>query len=145
MIRPYRFLVGLSLLSLVLATSTWAQSGPGKGGAPSGLYNPDTVVTVSGMVIAKTPPSTKGLPQLVYLTLKTEAGKITVFLGPDLYVDKLPVQIKNLDKIQVTGSRISWEGKPVILASEIKRGDQILKLREPNGMPVWSGRGKANP
>jgi len=48
------------------------------------------------------------------LTLKTEAGKITVFLGPDLYVDKLPVQIKILDKIQVTGSKISWEGKPVI-------------------------------
>jgi hypothetical protein len=139
--RPYRLLVLLSLLGLVLAGPSWAQSGPGKGAGPSGLYNPDTVVTVSGLVIAKTQPSAKGLPQLVYLTLKTDAGKITVFLGPDLYVDKLPLQIKILDKIQVTGSKISWEGKPVILASEIKKGDQLLKLRAPNGVPVWSGRG----
>jgi hypothetical protein len=140
MIKPFRLLVGASLLTLMLAALSWGQSGPNTGGGPGGLYNPDTVVTVSGIVIAKTPPSAKGLPELVYLTLKTEAGKITVFLGPDLYVDKLSVQIKFLDKIQVTGSKISWEGKPVILAAEIKRGDQILKLREPNGVPIWSGR-----
>jgi hypothetical protein len=139
MIRPCRFLVGASLLALVLATPCWAQSGP------SSLYNPESVVTVSGIVIAKTQPTAKGLPQLVYLNLKTEAGKITIFLGPDFYVDKLPIQVKILDKIQVTGSKISYEGQPVILAAEIKNGDQILKLREPNGAPVWSGRGNTNP
>jgi hypothetical protein len=145
MIRPYRLLVSLSLLSLVLAASAWGQSGPKSGGGPSGLYNPDTVVTVSGIVIARTPPSPKGLPQLVYLTLKTGTAKIIVFLGPDLYVDKLPVQIQNLDKIQVTGSEITWEGKRVILAATITKGDQVLKLREPNGVPVWSGKRQTKP
>ncbi|MFZ5447381.1 MAG: hypothetical protein ACOZFS_01935 [Thermodesulfobacteriota bacterium] len=144
MIRPLRLLVVLSLLSLALATSSWGQAGPKTGGGPSGLYNPDTVVTVSGIVIAKTPPATqKGLPRLIYLTLKTETDKVTIFLGPDLYVDKLPVQVNNLDKIQVTGSKITWEGQPVILAAEIKKGDQVLKLREPDGTPFWSGRGKS--
>jgi hypothetical protein len=145
MIRPYRLLVSLSLLSLVLAASAWGQSGPQSGGGPGGLYNPDTVVTLSGIVIAKTPPSAKGLPQLAYLTLKTNTGKITVFLGPDLYVDKLPVRIQNLDKIQVTGSEITWEGKAVILAATITKGDQVLKLREPNGVPVWSGQRQTKP
>lgn len=145
MIRLTRLLVSLSLLSLVLATSSLGQSGPKTGGGPSSLYNPDTVVTVAGIVIARTPPSAKGLPQLVYLTLKTETDRITVFLGPDLYVEKLPIQINNLDRIQVTGSKISWEGKPVILAAEIKKGDQVLKLREPNGVPVWSGKHRPNP
>jgi hypothetical protein len=145
MTRTIRLIAGLSLLSLVLAASSWGQSGPKTGGGPSSLYNPDTVVTVSGIVISKTQPSAKGLPQLVYLILKAETGKITIFLGPDLYVDKLPVQIQNLDNIQVTGSKISWEGKPVILAAEIKKGDQFLKLREPNGVPVWSGQGRIKP
>jgi hypothetical protein len=145
MIRPYRLLVSLSLLSLVLAASSWGQSGLRSGGGPSGLYNPGTVVTVSGIVIARTPASAKGLPQLVYLTLKTDTGKITVFLGPDLYVDKLPVQIQNLDKIQVTGSKITWEGKQVILAATITKRDQVLKLREPNGVPVWSGQRQTKP
>ncbi len=143
MIMPYRLLVSLSLLSLVLAASSWGQ--PNIQGGPSGLYNPATVATVSGIVIAKTPPSTQGLPQLVYLTLKTASGHITIFLGPDLNVDKLPVQIQNLDKIQVTGSKITWEGKPMILAATIKKGDQLLKLREPNGVPVWSGQGRIKP
>jgi hypothetical protein len=145
MIRPYRLLVSLSLLSLMLAASAWGQSAPKSGGGPSGLYNPNTVVTVSGIVIARTPPSPKGLPQLVYLTLKSGTGKITVFLGPDLYVDKLPVQIQNLDRIQVTGSEITWEGKPVILAATIIKGDQVLKLREPNGVPVWGGQRQPKP
>ena len=57
-----------------------------------------------------------------------------------MYVDKLPIQIHNLDKIQVTGSKITWEGKPIILAAEIKRGDQVLKLRDSKGVPVWSGQ-----
>jgi len=57
MIRPYRLLVSLSLLSLVLAASSWGQTDTQ--GGPSGLYNPDTVVTVSGIVLAKTQPAAK--------------------------------------------------------------------------------------
>lgn len=140
MIKSFRLFMGLALLSLVLATPSWGQIGQKPGGSPGNLYNPGTVVTVSGIVIAKTPPAAKGLPQLVYLTLKTAKGKITVFLGPDLYIDKLPVQIQALDKIQVTGSQITWKGQPVILAAEIQRGNQVLKLRGPNGVPVWGGR-----
>jgi hypothetical protein len=142
--RPWLF-VGLSILSLLLAGASWGQTSPreGKGGGPSGLYDRQTVVTVSGIVISLTPPQAEaGLPYLAYLTLRTEQEKIKVFLGPNLFVDKLPVKIKVLDNIQVTGSKVTWEGKPVILAAEIKKGDQILKLREPDGAPVWSGRGR---
>jgi hypothetical protein len=140
MLKSIRIFLGLALLSLALAAPSWGQSGSKPGGSPGQLYNPATVVTVSGIVIARTPPAAKGLPQLVYLTLKTAKGKITVFLGPDLYVDKLPVQIKTLDRIQVTGSKITWKGQPVILAAKIQRGHQILKLRGPKGVPVWGGR-----
>jgi hypothetical protein len=135
--------VGLSILILVLAGVSWGQTGPreGKGDESGGQYNPKTVVTVSGIVVSKTRPSVQqGLPYLVYLTLDSEEGQITVFLGPNLYVDQQPVKIKALDRIQVTGSKVMWGGKPVILAAEVKKGDQILKLRHPNGVPVWSGR-----
>ena len=141
----YRLLVGLSMLTLVVAGVAWGQTGPrdGPGGGPSGLYDPQTVTTISGVVVSLTPPQGEaGMPYLAYLTLRTETGKIKVFLGPSLYVNKLPVKINVLDKIQVTGSKITWEGKPVILAAEVKKGEQVLKLRETNGTPVWSGRGR---
>jgi hypothetical protein len=143
--RLYRLLVGLGILGFVLAGVAWGQTGPreGKGGESGGQYNPQTVVTVSGIVVSKTRPSVQqGLPYLVYLTVETEAGQTTVFLGPNLYLDQLPVEIKALDRIQVTGSKTTWAGRTVILAAEVKKGDQVLKLRDPNGVPLWSGRNR---
>jgi hypothetical protein len=141
----YRLIVGLGILTLVVAGTAWGQTDArdGTGFGPSGLYDPQTVTTISGVVVSLTPPQAEaGLPYLAYLTLRTETEKIKVFLGPSLYVDKLPVKINVLDKIEVTGSKITWEGKPVILAAEVKKGGQVLKLRETNGTPVWSGRGR---
>jgi hypothetical protein len=141
-----RLLILLSILILCLALTgeSWGQtdSGDVKGGGPGNLYDLQSVVTVAGTVVSKTPPQVKqGLPYLVYLILKNAEGKITIFLGPSLYIDKLPVQIQVLDRIQVIGSRITWEGSPVILAAEVKRGQDILKLRDRKGVPVWSGKG----
>jgi len=143
MTRISRLIIGLCLLSLVPAGACWGQAMARTGGrdGPSSLYNPETVVTVSGIVISMTPPAAKeGVPHLVYLTLRTKDEKITVFLGPSVYIDKQPVKIRDLDQIEVTGSKVTWEGKPVLLAAEVKKGGQVLKLRESNGVPVWSGR-----
>ena len=105
MARIHGLLAGLIILSLFWAGVSWGQSGP------SNLYDPQAVTTISGVVVSLTPPQAEaGLPYLAYLTLRTEKEKIKVFLGPSLYVNKLPVQIKVLDKIQVTGSRITWNG-----------------------------------
>jgi hypothetical protein len=145
MTKQHQILVGFIILCLALTGASWGQSGPGeeKGGGPGGLYDPQSVVTVAGTVVSITPsPGKPGLPYLVYLTLQTGEGKITIFLGPSLYFDKLPVKIKVLDRIQVTGSKITWEGSSVILAAEVKKGDTVLKLRDSNGVPVWSGQGK---
>ena len=145
MTKQHQILVGFIILFLALTGESWGQIGPQdvKGGGPGSLYNPQSVVTVAGTVVSITPSPVKtGLPYLVYLTLQTGEGKITIFLGPSLYVDKLPVQIKVLDRIQVTGSKITWEGSSVILAAEVKKGDTVLELRDPNGVPVWSGQSK---
>jgi hypothetical protein len=145
MSRTYRLLVGLSLVSLVLAGVSWGQPrpGPGKWGGPGSPYNPDTVVTVSGTVMSVVQDKGKqGLPYPVYLILKSEeseTGYLSVFLGPNLYVKKLPVQLKLLDQVQVTGSRVMEGRKPVILAAEVKKGNQVLKFRKPDGVPYWRG------
>jgi hypothetical protein len=140
--RAYRLLVGLSLVSLVLAGSAWGQSVPPgmKGGRSVSHYNPQTVVTVSGVVVSVTAPSVEqGFPYLVYLTLRTGKGVTTVYLAPNIYVNKLPGKIKELDRIQVTGSKVTWEGKPLILAAQIKKGNQILRFRRPDGVAYWRG------
>ena len=45
------------------------------------------------------------------------------------------------DNIEVKGSKITFDGAPVIIAAEVKKGDAILKFRDENGFPAWAGMG----
>jgi hypothetical protein len=60
-------------------------------------------------------------------------------LGPGWFVEQAGVAIVALDKIEVKGSRIIFQGKPSIIAAEVKKGDQVLKLRNEKGAPLWTG------
>ncbi len=71
--------------------------------------------------------------------LKTDKETISVHLGPGWYIEKQDINIEPKDKIEATGSRITFGGKPAIIAAEVKKGDEVLKLRDENGFPVWAG------
>ena len=43
--------------------------------------------------------------------------------------------------MEIKGVRTTYWGKPVIIAAEVKKGDNVLVLRDANGVPVWSGWG----
>ena len=132
------------LLALVLGSMAFAQAGPGKRGHTGGrMYDTKTVETITGEVVAVNRiPSGKGRAGGVHLMLKTDTEEIAVHLGPQWYVDQQPIQVAAKDHVEVRGSRISFEGKPVIIAAEVKKGNQVLKLRDDAGLPLWSGRGR---
>jgi len=52
------------------------------------------------------------------------------------------VKVEVKDNLEIRGSRVTSQGKPAIIAAEIRKGDQILKLRDENGIPAWSGGGR---
>ena len=52
-------------------------------------------------------------------------------------MEKQGLKITNLDKLRVTGSRISVQGKPALIAREVRKGSQVLKLRNDRGQPLW--------
>ena len=57
-------------------------------------------------------------------------------------MEKQTVKIEAGDAVTVTGSRVTMNGKPVIIAAQVKKGNETLKLRNDNGVPVWSARGR---
>lgn len=81
----------------------------------------------------------KGMSQDVHLTSKTDKETISVYLGPWWYIENRDIRIEPKDKIEVAGSRITYQGKPAIIAAKVKKGDEVLKLRDENGLPVWAG------
>jgi hypothetical protein len=48
-------------------------------------------------------------------------------------------QVDNFRRRNMKGSRITFGVKPAIIAAEVKKGDEVLKLRDDSGFPVWSG------
>lgn len=111
------------------------------GNAPNRIYDPKTVETVQGTVLSKTsPPQGRGYG--VHLKLQTvDKGVLDVHLGPAWYLDKQTPRIEAKDVISVTGSLVTLDGKPAIIASEVKQGTGVLTLRDKNGIPKWAGKG----
>ncbi len=104
------------------------------------MYDPKTVETIRGDVLTvKKITPVKGMSYDIHLIVKTDRESISVHLGPGWYVENQDIKILPKDKVEIKGSRVTFESKPAIIAAEIKKGDQILKLRDENGFPVWSG------
>jgi hypothetical protein len=140
----------ISMLSLLLATSVFAaqrgmqwrgSGGWGGGSAYNKMYDPNTVETISGEVISvdRFTPRGKGMGYGVHMMVKTDKEELSVHLGPGWYIENQDVKIEPKDKVEVKGSRVTFAGKPAIIAAEVKKGEETLTLRDTNGFPVWSG------
>lgn len=143
--RLISVVVALSLLlTSSMAFAAWkgwrGSGGWGMGTAYQRMYNPATVETLVGIVesVDKITPM-KGMMYGIHLLLKTDKETISVHLGPGWYIERLDMKIDKGDKIEVKGSRVTIMGKPAIIAAEVKKGDNVLKLRDENGIPVWAG------
>jgi hypothetical protein len=137
----------LSVLGVLTVSDSFAQRGPhwrGSGGWGPGspymrLYDPKTVETLTGEVVsADLVTSMEGMSQGVHLTIKTDKETIPVHLGPSWYLENQEMKFVPKDQVQVKGSRVTFAGKPAIIAAEVKKGDDVLVLRDENGLPAWS-------
>jgi hypothetical protein len=108
-------------------------------------YDPKTVETLQGKVLS-VDKATRGQGRSygVHLTLQTDKETVAVHLGPVWYIDKQTPKIEANDIITVTGSRVTIDGKPAIIAAQVNKGNEILKLRDENGIPAWSRAGRGN-
>ena len=135
------FLAAVSSFAQPRQGMMWRGSGGWGPGSPyNKMYDPKAVETISGEVTAVdriTP--VKGMSGGVHMNVKTDKETISVHLGPSFYIENQDVKLQAKDKVEVKGSRITFDGKPAIIAMEVKKGDEVLKLRDDAGFPVWAG------
>jgi hypothetical protein len=74
----------------------------------------------------------------IYLGLQTEKHMILVILGPTWFHNVRNFKIESKDRLEVKGSMITGMEEPMFIATEVKKGDQVLKLRDESGYPVWA-------
>jgi hypothetical protein len=147
--RKLRVLAVAGALGLWAAPAVAQGRGAGAGCGPGGwgrqgaywrLFDPSKIETLSGEVVSvQRVRPVKGVSEGVHLELKTEREKVSVHLGPAWYIDNQDPSIEAKDRVEIVGSRVQVNDKPAIIASEIRKGDEWLKLRDAEGYPLWCG------
>jgi hypothetical protein len=143
------FFVIISFISIsFFSVSLFAQRGGmskrgegwGAGSRYNRMYNVNTVETIIGEVVSvgKITP-VKGMSYGIHLLVKNGKETISVHLGPSWFMDDQKIKINPKDTLSFIGSRITYNGIPAVIASEIAKEDVTLTLRDKNGYPVWSG------
>jgi hypothetical protein len=132
------------MLITACSTSTGSSQQGARGSAS--FYNPNTEITVKGTVeqveTAYLPGGGASLQARgessgpVYLSLQADTGVLTVSLGPSWFLDSKGFKVAKGDQIEVTGSK--FQDQNTIVAREVKKSDQVLVLRNSQGVPEWS-------
>jgi hypothetical protein len=135
------FLFALALESAATQVAVRRAGGQGWGAKTlyGSLFDASTVESLHGVVVEVevfTPLRQMGWGLLV--TVQTQDAILPVHVGPGWYLEDLQFKILPGDKVQVRGSRIKFEEKPAIIATEITVGEKRFIFRRDNGLPLWS-------
>ena len=141
-------------MTLGVASGSFAQGGMGtvevRGGGR--MYDPKTVETISGEVVGVEAIHGKG-----WTGQGRRRGRVRRPSHPEERQggDRSPPGTELVSRQAGTEDRPgrshrgSWfahhvQGKPAIIAAEVKKGDQSLRLRDDDGLPAWRGQVSAD-
>lgn len=137
--------LALAVGLLVAPQFSAAENPQGKAGGPhkseyTKLYNPGQVVTVRGTVEnVTTMQPLEGMEEGVFVTMRTPRGQVVaVHLGPSWFIERQGDIVEQGDQIEIRGSRVTVRGQELVMASELRKQDMVLTLRDEQGMPVWN-------
>jgi hypothetical protein len=126
----------LTLALLVIVTPAFAAEKGAQAGVPK--YNPATEVTLKGTVDDvrdRQCPVSGGMG--AHIILKTGDKTIEVHLATTKFMKNYELVFAKGDQVEVTGSKVVFEGVETIFAREVKRGNDTFAFRDKDGNPVW--------
>ncbi len=72
-----------------------------------------------------------------HLALKGANEVIEVHLAPVAFMKEYGIVFKTGDKLDVVGTRVTFAGKPALLARSAKVGRETFLFRDEKGRPLW--------
>lgn len=138
----WRMILAVSA-ALLLAVGAVAEADGGwEAGSPYNSYfDFHKLVTVKGKVVGidRNAIPLPGMTPGFSVVLRTDTGDVNVQVGPSWFTEyyrrKWNVQLG--DEAEVTGSLVTIEGKPVLMATRGKKGNLAMVVRSKLGAPVW--------
>lgn len=105
-------------------------------------FDSKTIKTISGQVIKVDQVPEPGLGMEMRLTVFIDKKEVLpVYLGPAFYVvgSEQAKHFKVGDQVTVSGSQATRGGESFMIAMTVKRGNEVLRLRDKDGNPEWIG------
>jgi len=103
------------------------------------LFNPEKIETVSGKIV-----KVRYYDELRLIIYTNAKKPVLVALGPTDYFVGQNKMLKVGDTVTVTGSMISVDDTPLMIATKITEGNQEMQVRDNEGYPIWMGWKKIN-
>jgi hypothetical protein len=102
------------------------------------LYDKGKQASITGEVVTTgTTVPMPGMSYGIYMSVKAVSGTVTVHLAPGWFIENQDFIIAKRDKVTVKGSMVVLNGEDVMFASEVRKENLTLKLRDRNGFPLW--------
>lgn len=76
-------------------------------------------------------------PGMALLVDTKSQGQVLVHLGPVWYLERQEFTINPGDEVGIKGMCDKLNGKTVVVAYELTKGDYVLHLRDDQGRPNW--------
>ena len=121
--------LSVTVIALFVTTMAWPQSGSKTG--PK--YDASKEVTVKGTVqeVRQTPDN------ITELVVKSGDKTVQVYLAPAEFLKEIECWVKAGDQIEVVGAKAPDTDE--LLARAITLGNDTMTLRDPKGVPTWTG------
>jgi DNA/RNA endonuclease YhcR with UshA esterase domain len=130
----------IAMLMVVAAVSAPAFPKPAPApGAGVPKYNPATEAVFKGTVQEvrdRQCPVSGGMGSHVVLKLE-DGSTIEIHLATTKFVKEYELVFNVGDLLEVTGSKVVFEGVDTVFAREVKRGGDVYVFRDKDGKPVW--------
>jgi sporulation protein YlmC with PRC-barrel domain len=106
------------------------------------IFDSKTIKTLSGQVIKVGQVPEPGFGMEMRLTVFIDKKEVLpVYLGPAFYIvgSEQAKHFKIGDQVTVSGSQVTRGGEAFMIATTVKRGNEVLRLRDKDGNPEWIG------
>jgi hypothetical protein len=124
-------------LAVLLAVPMPVFGGGKDPGKTAPAYDPAKVITTT-VIVTEVREVPKGDPiEGINFTVKAKGETFNVYVAPAAFVKMFGVTFKKDQQLDITGSKMKFEGADLLLAREIHMGQIDLVLRDENGSPFW--------
>lgn len=136
--KGMRIIWALTLLVLMISGMALAPQEKNPPAQNSYAYDQSRQQTINGLV-AETKDYHCPVSGTVgsHITVKLDIGSIEVHLAPASFMKQYEIMIRKDDRVTIVGSKITYDGKPALIAKSVTVGRETFNFRDPKGLPLW--------